>query len=289
MWVNVVNIDKVVRALSGVPGVKAVVLGGSQCRGEATASSDYDIGVYYETGTLDTMQLGQRLEALDDNHRAGLLNQPGEWGPWINGGAWLTVDGTAVDILLRETGRVGEVLCDCTAGRITIDYQCGHPFGFVNTIYAAEIHHCKPLWQDGDEIVSMLKAMLEADGGYPRQMREAAIQKFLWEAWFSLACARKPAHSGETNYAMGSVFRAVCAWAQVLYALNGKYLMNEKKALHQAGMMELCPQDLEGRVSEAYSLLAAGEGEKAYIILDGLHHEIESLTADIKPITTRIR
>jgi predicted nucleotidyltransferase len=39
---------KVVRAFGGVPGIRAIVLGGSRARGEATAQSDYDIGLYYE-------------------------------------------------------------------------------------------------------------------------------------------------------------------------------------------------------------------------------------------------
>jgi predicted nucleotidyltransferase len=283
------DINKVVQAVSGVKGVQAVVLGGSQSRGEATEHSDYDIGVYYEVGALDTAGLEQRLQALDDGHMDTLLNPPGEWGPWINGGAWLTVDGTPVDILLRDTGRVGAVIGDCLAGNITIDYQCGHPFGFVNTIYAAEVHYCKPLWQDASQPVNALKALLAADGGYPKGMQDAVIRKFLWEAWFSLACARKPALSGETNYAMGSVFRAVCAWAEVLYALNGKFLMNEKKALQQASKMALCPVDMEKRVVDAYALLGTGDEPQAYLILDSLHAEVEALTTAVPPIATHIR
>ena len=31
---------------------------------------------------------------------------PGEWGPWIDGGAWLTCGGVKVDLLYRELGRV---------------------------------------------------------------------------------------------------------------------------------------------------------------------------------------
>src|SRR4029077_16871396 len=43
-----VLIGRLVRAFGGVPGVRAIVLGGSRARGEATAQSDYDIGLYYE-------------------------------------------------------------------------------------------------------------------------------------------------------------------------------------------------------------------------------------------------
>lgn len=276
------DIDRIVKALSRVPGIQAVVLGGSRSRGEAMEHSDYDIGVYYDAGQLVTTKLGQCLKSLDDEGREGLLHPPGEWGPWINGGAWLTVEGTAVDVLLRDIGRVAEVLCDCTAGRITIDYQCGHPFGFVNLIYAAEIHFCKPLWQDASEPVSYFKAMLAEDNGYPKVMQQAVIRKFMWEAQFSLACGRKPAHNHDVNYAMGSVFRASCAWAEILYALNGKYLMNEKGALKHLNKLVLCAADMESRICTAYSLLAAGEAKKAYALLDSLHAEIELLAGTLQ-------
>lgn len=275
------DIDLIVSELARVPGVRAVVLGGSRSRGEAYQASDYDLGLYYMPGELDAAALGGRLGKLDDQRREGLLNPPGEWGPWINGGAWLMVGGTPVDVLLRDIRRVEAVLGDCIAGRITVDYQCGHPFGFVNTIYAAEIHYCRPLWQDGSRSVDGLKRLLEADGGYPETMRRAVIGKFVWEARFSLACARKSALDGETNYAMGSVFRAVCAWAQVVYALNRQYLMNEKRALGRASEMELCPPGLETRSLEAYRLVAAGAGARAYAILDAIHGEIERLAGGV--------
>jgi hypothetical protein len=31
-------------------------------------------------------------------------------------------------------------------GIVQVDYQPGHPHGFVSTIWLAEIHHCKPIF-----------------------------------------------------------------------------------------------------------------------------------------------
>ncbi|MDA8440729.1 MAG: hypothetical protein M0Z51_17980, partial [Propionibacterium sp.] len=31
---------------------------------------------------------------------------PGGWGPWVDGGAWLDVGGTAVDWIIRDVDRV---------------------------------------------------------------------------------------------------------------------------------------------------------------------------------------
>lgn len=58
---------------------------------------------------------------------------------------WLTIQQRPVDLLLRGTRCVQRVISDCVEGHITIDYQCGHPFGFVNAIYADETHHSKAI------------------------------------------------------------------------------------------------------------------------------------------------
>lgn len=283
------QLNRIVDLLAAVPGVEAVALGGSQSRGEAEPQSDFDFGVYYLPGRLDAPALAQRLQALDDGHKADLLNLPGEWGPWINGGAWLTVKGEPVDILLRDLQRVEAVIADCLAGKITIDYQPGHPFGFVNTIYAAETHYCRPLWQSPHAPLTRLKELLHSDGEYPPQMRTATVQKFLWEAWFALATGRKPALKGDIHYALGSTFRAVCAWVQVLYALNRRYLMNEKGALKRVEELADRPADFVGRVNTAYRLLAEWDAAGAYAVLDELQGEIEARCKDIPTFRQEIR
>lgn len=282
-------VEKIVASLMNVRGVEAIALGGSQSRGEADPQSDIDLGVYYEAGRLDLPALAQRLKEVDDGQRDNLLNPPGAWGAWINGGAWLTVGGRPVDILLRDLQRVEAVLQDCLAGRITIDYQPGHPFGFVNTIYAAETHYCRPLWQGEARPLDRLKALLTSEGRYPPQMREALVRKFLWEAWFSLATGRKAAFKGDLNYAAGAVFRAVCSWVEVLYALNNRYLMNEKGALKQVQGFASKPDELEIRVQSVYRSLAEGEAEKAYRILDAIQREVEALAGGIELFQMEIR
>ncbi|HML47786.1 MAG TPA: nucleotidyltransferase domain-containing protein [Clostridia bacterium] len=283
------RIKQIVDSISAVRGVRAIALGGSQSRGEADVHSDFDIGVYYDADALDEAGLARRLKELDDGRRDGLLNPPGQWGPWVNGGAWLTVGGTAVDVLLRDIRRVESVLRDCVAGKITVDYQAGHPFGFVNTIYAAETHYAKPLWQDPSLELDRLKALLHAKGEYPPLMKTATVRKFLWEAWFSLACGRKSAMKGDAHYAMGSVFRAAASWVQVLYALNERYLMNEKGALKRIEGLKLKPDDMESKVNFIYGAMADGDGVTAYWLLEGLHGEVEALCGEIETIRTFIR
>ena len=51
----------IVPRLAGVPGVVAVVLGGSRARGTGNAASDYDIGLYYGP---DEPRLMLRVQAM---------------------------------------------------------------------------------------------------------------------------------------------------------------------------------------------------------------------------------
>src|SRR5262249_33697068 len=72
-------------------GVEAVVIGGSRAIGTADASSDWDLGVYYR-GDIDLAELGH----------FGEVHLPGSWGRIMNGGAWLSLAGMKVDVLLRD-------------------------------------------------------------------------------------------------------------------------------------------------------------------------------------------
>lgn len=272
------ELTRIGELISQVSGVQGVALGGSHSRGEANDDSDYDIALYY-ANDLDTPALAYVLQQLDDHKRGDLLNPPGTWGPWINGGGWLTIDATPVDILLRDISRVKQVVKSCLAGEITIDYQCGHPFGFTNTIYAAETHYCRPLWQDASRPIDGLKALLYSDGKYPPRMQEGLIQRFLWEAEFSLDCGRKAALRGDINYAAGSFFRTVCSWLEVVYALNSHYLMNEKGALSNLDRVSVKPKQMELRVNHIYRLLADKQAKRGYKLIDDLHHELCALVS----------
>ena len=94
---------------------------------------------------------------IDDMNRKDCITNLGDWGPWINGGGWLTIDNIPVDILFRSTRKVSQCIEDCKKGIITIDYQCGHPFGFINSIYMGEVFYCKILYSNSDEIQKLKK------------------------------------------------------------------------------------------------------------------------------------
>jgi hypothetical protein len=80
------------RALVAIGGVVGVTLGGSPARGTADAHSDINLGVYYR-GDLDVPAVRVLAGGFD---RSAEVSERGGWGPWVGGGAWLTVGGTRV-------------------------------------------------------------------------------------------------------------------------------------------------------------------------------------------------
>ena len=262
-------LEKIVAALAPVGGVRAIVLGGSRGKGVQTAASDYDIGLYYR-GELDIAALERVARALDTpvegrsylngatarrsptQPAAPLVTGIGGWGPWVDGGGWLTIDSQPVDILYRDAARVERVIGEVCEGRFECAYHYGHPHAFVSTMYAGEVATCRAL-HDPDGFVAGCKARLTP---YPEALRAAAVARFLDEARFFLAISHKAAAQGDVTFVTGNLFRAEACLMQVLFAINREWLLNEKGALRLADGFAVKPHGLKTRVEAAFDLSA---------------------------------
>jgi hypothetical protein len=225
-------LEHVAPVFAAVPGVVAVVLGGSRASGAAHSASDYDIGLYFrESAGLDVGRLLEAAKGLVDDPGAAAVTEVGGWGPWIVGGGWLTIAGKKVDLLYRPIESVETVIRDCREGRISMDYQPGHPHGFCSAIWTGEVALCRPL-RDPHGLIADLKALALP---YPDNLRDALIRRFQWEGLFSIENAETAIPRGDQTYIVGCAFRSLSCVAQALFALNRRYLINEKGALEAAG------------------------------------------------------
>lgn len=269
-------IERVGTTLQAVPGVAAVVLGGSRARGTASAASDYDFGLYYEPDTpIDVAALQAAIMPLVGDADKQTVTPIGEWGPRINGGAWLSVDGHKVDLLYRDLDRVRSAIAECRAGRLTIDYQPGHPHGFCSSIYMGEIATCVPL-SDAGSLVNDLKAAVLP---LPEALRRAIIGKFRWEVQFSIDNAVLAVKRSEQTHVAGCTYRALCCIAQVLFAFNGRYLINEKAALVEAATFPVTIAGLDAAVTDIWNGIGNHDFARALSSLSALSEDLNGLVA----------
>ena len=235
--------------LKTVPGIRAIVLGGSRARGSGDASSDTDLGIYYDPERpLEVAALEQVAARRDERKQFGLVTSIGGWGPWINGGGWLRVDGSAVDLLYRNISRVESIIDRCIAGHIEVAYQPVHPLGFLSSIYAGEIAVCQALWDPAGWVASSKNRLAD----YPQALRRELVRRFGFEAGFCLLIAEKPVRRADVSYVAGCVFRAVSCLLVVLFALNREHWLNEKGALNLAGGFRMVPIQFGERVERIW-------------------------------------
>lgn len=267
-------ITTVAATLADVPGVLAVALGGSRARGEHHPGSDIDIGIYYEPEQPPDLAALRALAAILDDRGEVDVTEPGAWGPWINGGAWLRVRGVAVDWLYRDLGRVRRALDDVHAGRLVRDYSPGHPHGVFNAGYAAELHHLRPLYDPGG-VLADLQARTTP---YPPALQQAVLRNFLWEAGFSLETGAKALARDDITYITGALYRTVACLTQTLFALNERYCMNEKGATLAAAGFPICPP---GWLEQVHLALAGPEPPMERLArLRRLHTAVVALVPD---------
>ena len=261
-------------ALAGVPGVTAIVLGGSRARGTDRADSDYDIGLYYfDAQPLDTNHLLKVATTLVDDPNAADVTPVGGWGPWIVGGGWLTIQGRKVDLLYRNIEAVSQVIEKCRAGDISMHYQPGHPHGFCSATWMGEAALCRPMHDPSGAIAKLKASALP----YPRALRDALIRRFRWEILFSIENAELAVSRADQTHIAGCVCRALACLAQVLFARNERYLINEKGALQEAACLDLSLPALVARTAEIWRLIGDSRFAAALASLREIDGEVLAL------------
>lgn len=269
---NVLN--KIVEELKDIPGVIGIVLGGSRARGNNLENSDIDIGIYYDEYLgFNTEDLSVAAAKLDDEHRENLVTPIGGWGPWVNAGGWLTIDGYHVDFILRDIDRVEEEINDCIEGKITTNYQTGHPHGYLNVMYMGEVSICNILL-DKYKKIAQLKNKTKP---YPKRLKDVMVNYFMFEACFSLMHAESNIDKDDISYVAGHIFRSVSCLNQLLFAANEEYCINEKRAVKIIDSFEIKPKNYKKRIDEIFTLISSNpeDTKKAVEILKEIIDEVD--------------
>lgn len=201
-------------ALGPPAGIEAVTIGGSRAAGTADDASDWDLGLYYR-GQVDLATLA----------RYGEVHPPGSWGRIMNGGAWLTLEGLKVDVMLRDVDVVMHWRREAREGRYEVDALLGYVAGAPTYSLVAEL-----------ALNRVVVGTLPAVGEYPRALAEAGDRRWRAHADFSLTHARMRAERSDVTGTVAQAAKAVLETAHALACRRRQWVPNEKKLVEQVGL-----------------------------------------------------
>ena len=113
----------------------AVVLGGSYARGTAKITSDLDFGIYYAEGSpFDIARIRDVAEEISSPGAPPTVTGFYEWGPWVNGRAWIVTGQGKVDFLYRNIQQIERTIAQVLTGSYEHDYYQHPTFGFSSIV-----------------------------------------------------------------------------------------------------------------------------------------------------------
>ncbi|MCH0542446.1 nucleotidyltransferase domain-containing protein [Streptomyces sp. MUM 203J] len=240
-------LDHVAGRLAGLPGVRAVTLGGSRAQGTHTPDSDWDLAVYYRGRFAPADLRGLGWE--------GEVSELGGWGGGVfNGGAWLTIDGRRVDVHYRDLDVVEHELAEARQGRFRWEPLMFHLAGIPSYLVVAEL-----------AVNKVLCGTLPCPD-YPEPLRAAAPGVWRERAALTLGYARAACvRRGQVTELAGALATGAAQSAHAVLAARGEWVTNEKRLLERAGLrgvdaivagLRAEPGALERALDEAEALFA---------------------------------
>jgi hypothetical protein len=272
-------LEQLIDDLSKVRGIEAIVLGGSYARGTQHDTSDLDIGLYYFENKPFSLTEIKRIAGAISIQDTPVVTGFYEWGPWVNGGAWIQTSVGKVDFLYRNLDQVERTIEEAVQGIVRHDYSQQPTYGFYSVIYLAETQICLPLY-DPEAQITRLKRQVEP---YPAKLKERIILNSLWSAEFTLIFAHNYAAGADIYNTAGCLTRIAANLTQALFALNEQYFISDKKVMAELALFPLLP---EGYVTKLSHILAhpgetAGELSQTVTELEAVWQAVVSLAGDM--------
>ncbi|CAI9406403.1 nucleotidyltransferase domain-containing protein [Aestuariimicrobium sp. T2.26MG-19.2B] len=234
-------ITSMAQQIGEVPGVVGVTVGGSRARGDAVEGSDVDLGIVHD-GTLDRERLNALVAQWSSTEAA--VGEPGSWGPWVDSGAWLTVDDSPVDWIVRDLTRIDLAWQRAEQGAGTFHPQPGHPFGFWEPSYCGELALALVMKDTEGELV----ARQQRFASLPPALRETMVNR-LWEADFDVDLAAKGVRRDDRVFVSLTCAHALLICAHAIHAVDDRWATNEKGLVAAAAGLPHAPTDLASRAS----------------------------------------
>jgi len=269
------TLDLLCSELQEVENISAIVLGGSFATGRANSDSDLDIGIYYHENHPFSIEDIQKVASKYSITENITITDFYQWGPWVNGGAWIQTDSGKVDFLYRNINQVRRVIQEAIDGKWENHFEQQPPFGFSSIFYLAEIESCIPIF-DPQNILLYLKSLVKI---YPENLKQTIIQESLWSAEFTLINAEGYIKNEDYYNLFGCFTRTLKSLVQALFAINEIYPIGDKKALEILENSKICPKKLKSKVTEI--LRAKQSPNQNLNLLKSLFNEVVKLSSGL--------
>src|SRR5262249_41332478 len=173
-------------------------------------------GVYYR-GDIDLAELGH----------FGEVHLPGSWGRIMNGGAWLSLAGMKVDVLLRDLDVTLHWTAEAREGVYEVDALLGYLAGAPTYSLMAEL-----------ALNRTVHGRLPSVGEYPQKLSQTRRRRWHPDAEFSWAHAQMRADRGDVTGTVGQAAKAVIEAAHSIACARRVWVLNEKQLVERTGLSE---------------------------------------------------
>jgi hypothetical protein len=277
-----VIVEEIVEALRPLAGLVAIVLGGSHARGRARDGSDVDLGLFYSEASPFSIDALREIIGGFPDGGAPIVSGFGDWGRWVNGGAWLTVRGERIDLLYRSVEAVERVARDAEQGRYEIDWLQHPPFGFFGPSYLGEVRIALLLAELSPvPSFAKLKALVSI---YPAELRRRVVQDQLWSVEFGLsAFAKKFSARGDVFNTAASLARFGHQLSLAIFALNSCYPVNDKTVLEEIAELPAAPSEFGPRLTKILGQVGTTREalERSVTTFSELFEEMVAIAGDL--------
>ena len=161
----------------------------------------------------------------------------------MNGGAWLSVGGAEVDVILRDAAVVEHWTDLAEVGEFEVDGLLAYLAGVPTYSLAAERHAAR-----------VLRGETPRGIDFPERLAETATARWRWCSRFTLEQAQARAERGDVVGASGQAARAIIEEAHARLCARREWVLNEKRIVERAGLTEV-PRVFAGAPEEARALV----------------------------------
>lgn len=266
-------LNSIINDLKSIDHIAAIALGGSRATAEAVEDSDVDLGIYYYEASPFSIDAIREVVKKYNVGKTPTVTGFYEWGPWVNGGAWIETAAGRVDFIYKNIDQVKSTIAKAINGEWEKHHEQQPPYGFSSIIFLGETQAAVRLY-DPSNILSALKEMIAV---YPPRLKQSVIQQSLWSAEFTIWQADGFSQKNDLYNFVGCVTRALKNIVDTLFALNGLYPMGDKRAIEILGRSAKVPENFKMRVEEVLSVTKHSL-EKNLADLRSIFHEAVRLS-----------